>query len=62
MSTWMISVLAVHIALNMPLCGVCVCGGGGGGGGGGAGEGGCVLICLKMQIESRCLIIFRGSL
>ena len=45
-------VLAVHITLNMPLYR----------GGGGGGEGGCVLICLKMQIESRCLIIFWSSL
>ena len=40
MSTWMIPVMAVHITLNMPLYSV----------GGGGGEGGCVLICLKMQI------------
>ena len=31
---------------------VCVWGGGGG----------CVLICLKMQIKSRCLLIFWSSL
>ena len=55
LSTWMIPVLAVHITLPMPLYSVCV-------GGGGVREGGCVLICLKMQIESRCLIIFWSSL
>ena len=52
MSTWMIPVMAVHIlTLNMPLYSVW-----------GGGGGGCVLICLKMQIESRCLKIFWSSL